>query len=489
MKILILFLLATVQMFAALGAGIAWEVRSGSAATNGGGFDVTAAGTNMAVFDNKNLGGCSNCQSSTINISTTDAVTNGTTTITSATANFSSAIVGNVIYVTGGTGSIVAAWYQVVTFTNSTTIVVDRSTGLTTGTGATMNIGGALDLPTTVNAIPLVAGNTVFVKAASYTVANTTYANGTVSAPIWWKGFTSTHGDGGKATLTASGSSAQMVTAGNYNRWLNWIFDANGATTAAEGCATFGVVGAYGDNIECKNFEAASGISASAAGRLTNVYIHDGRTGCTQGISNPGHLSKFVIDSNVCAGIGITSGTCGTTCFLTIENGIIAHGTTSIGHGIITTATAGHVLIERVTIDTVAGDGILCSGADACINTVGRNIILSNVTGTALNSSTTDYTATAYTSFGFNYIGLYNNGTNRTRIPAGANDVTITGQPYVAAGTNYGLNNVNPGGAQVRAVGWPATYQGLSSTVDYSDFGAAQFQCAASLSYTAGCQQ
>jgi len=476
--VLIYFLICpTPVIFAAITATTAWEVRSGSAATNGGGFDIATAGTNMAIFDNKNAAGCSSCQSASVNISTTDAVTNGTTTITSATANFSSAIVGNVIYVTGGTGSITAAWYQVATFTNSTTIVVDRSTGLTTGTGATMNIGGALDLPTTANSVPVVAGNTIWVKGASYTVANATYANGTVSAPIWWVGFTSTHGDGGKATLVASGSSGQMITSGNYNRWNNWTWDANGATTAAEGCFT-AAQGTTADNIECKNYEAATGISGAALGTFTNLYSHDGRSGCTQAVSNPARLSKFVIDTQPCIGIAFTSGSCTNACNLTVENGIIRNGTGATGHGISSTVTSGGVIIERVTIDTMAGDAILCSGADVCVNTVGRNLILSNITGTALNSSTTDYTAAQYTAFGFDYIGFYNNGTNRTRIPAGAHDVTISAQPYIAAGTNYGLNSI--GGAQVRGLGWPGTFQGLTSTVDYGDLGAAQAQSVAS---------
>jgi hypothetical protein len=74
------------------------------------------------------------------NISTTDAVAAGTTTITSATAAFTSAITGNIIYLQGGSGSLTAGWYQA-TYVSATSITVDRS--VASGTGITLNIGGA----------------------------------------------------------------------------------------------------------------------------------------------------------------------------------------------------------------------------------------------------------------------------------------------------------------------------------------------------------
>ena len=88
-------------------------------------------------------------------IPVTDGVTNGTATITSATASFGTDVVGNLVYVQGGTGSVAANWYEIISRTNATTIVVDRTTGLTAGTGVTLNIGGTLATP---GAIVSVAG-------------------------------------------------------------------------------------------------------------------------------------------------------------------------------------------------------------------------------------------------------------------------------------------------------------------------------------------
>jgi hypothetical protein len=105
----------------AKGAAAVWEVRPPAVGsdTNGGGYDsiISGAGTDYSLQN-------------AAQVSVTDAVTNGTTTVTSATAGFTSAMVGNACYLSGGTGSVAADRYFVTGFTNSTTITVDRSTGL-----------------------------------------------------------------------------------------------------------------------------------------------------------------------------------------------------------------------------------------------------------------------------------------------------------------------------------------------------------------------
>lgn len=117
-----------------LPAGTVFEVRQAGSDTNGGGFVTGASGTDFS-------------QQNAAQIAVTDAVTNGTTTVTSATAGFGAVHVGNLVYLAGGTGSVAAQWYQVVSVTSATAIVVDRSTGLTAGTGVSLNLGGALGTP------------------------------------------------------------------------------------------------------------------------------------------------------------------------------------------------------------------------------------------------------------------------------------------------------------------------------------------------------
>src|SRR3954469_9556272 len=112
----------------ALSSSTVYQVRPGGADTNGGGFVTGASGTDWSKQD-------------AAQYSVTDGVAAGSTTLTSVTAAFGTDVVGNLIYVSGGTGSITAGWYQIISRTNATTIVVDRSTGLTAGTGVTLKIG------------------------------------------------------------------------------------------------------------------------------------------------------------------------------------------------------------------------------------------------------------------------------------------------------------------------------------------------------------
>lgn len=69
-----------------------------------------------------------------------DGVANGTTTITSATASFVAGDVGQLIWVYGGTGSIVGNFRTINSVTNATTIVVSGSV-LTAGTAIHLRIG------------------------------------------------------------------------------------------------------------------------------------------------------------------------------------------------------------------------------------------------------------------------------------------------------------------------------------------------------------
>src|SRR5689334_4033214 len=104
----------------ALSANTVWEIQTGGNDANGGGFVTGASGTDYSQTATKRTATGSDD-------STTDAVANGTTTLTSATANFTTEIVGNIICLSGGSGSLTKGWYQVASRTNATTIVLDRS--------------------------------------------------------------------------------------------------------------------------------------------------------------------------------------------------------------------------------------------------------------------------------------------------------------------------------------------------------------------------
>lgn len=199
----------------AISANTVFEVQTGGSDTNSGGFVAGSSGTDWS-------------QQTSPQYSVTDGVTAGTTTITSVTAAFGTDVVGNLIYVAGGTGSITAGWYQILTRTNSTTITVDRSTGLSVGTGATLHIGGALATPGQALAL-YVAGNTIWCKGSS-TISSTTANisggrlnfNVTGSQPAFnrFYGYGTTRGDNGRYVLTlGSGLNATVLTTNNANSY------------------------------------------------------------------------------------------------------------------------------------------------------------------------------------------------------------------------------------------------------------------------------
>ena len=110
----------------ALNASTVWECRTTGNDTNGGGYDPSVAG------------GADLSQADVPAYAVVDAVANGTTTVTSASANFQTNVVGNIAYIAG-------AWYLVTARTSATAIVTDRV--VATASGATLRIGGALLSP------------------------------------------------------------------------------------------------------------------------------------------------------------------------------------------------------------------------------------------------------------------------------------------------------------------------------------------------------
>jgi hypothetical protein len=162
----------------AIAATTQWEVRTTGAATNGGGYSS---------------GGTDYCQQDAAQIAVADAVTDGSTTVTSATANFPADCVGNVIYLSGGfSGSPVRR--QVVTRNSTTSIVVDAA--VNSGSSITLNLGGAVAKPEDISATP-VAGNIVHVKTGTYTFGAHTYS-GTGSAGAGraaWRGYKTARND------------------------------------------------------------------------------------------------------------------------------------------------------------------------------------------------------------------------------------------------------------------------------------------------------
>lgn len=457
----------------------AFEVRTAGAATNGGGFITGASGTDMSVFDNKNSSGGTNCQSTTDNLSTTDAVANGTTTITSATANFTSALVGNIIYLTGGSGPLAATHRQVTAFTNSTTITVDAS--VATGTGITMNIGGAkatvVDVTSTNASFASGIQITYWLKSGTYTLTTswtlTITASGTPT--VYIRGYHSTRGDhdGTRPLITSATNSVDLIKI-NLGTSVMATDNVNFSHTAAT--RAIGIVSAANAPaiyVFNSQFDGCSwGINAdnvgarfTAAGvRLQNVEIKNSTSGgcvATSGITTPIYVIDSYIHDNTGYGLSTVSG--GPIYMI---NTILYNNTT---YGVGPTGNLQQIFALNCSIVANGTDGIqvtptLATGS-SWIPIYVQNTILYGNGGWGINSANTP---TVYT-FDHNAYGSNTSG-NLNNVLAGTGDVSLSGSPFTSS-TNFALAN-NAAGNSLKQTGFPGAFPG-GATTGYTSIGAA----------------
>lgn len=429
---------------------IQFEIRRGGSDTNGGGFKQGASGTDWTLQDNPQY-------------SVTDGVTNGSTTITSASANFGTDVVGNVVYVQGGTGSVAAARYQIISRTNATTIVVDRSTGLTAGTGVTLKVGGALATPGGAAAIAQLAnGHRIWWKydASAYACSTSTagpagpilFADNNAVALM---GYDVTRGDrtgrrpvyqwtasapGGATYIASTGQTARQVFA-NFTVDANSVSNVNGISIANR-CSAADCV--------ALNASAASRIGINATG------ANAGATRCMAQNCTTGFNGFQLIYG--CQAISCTTG----FSVLGAEKCIAVNGTTGF-----TLATGSGGNLYRCTVDGAATGFSISFAANlvACLatNCATRGFSSSDYLHTLLNCA-------QYNSGAMSGTALLNDGF-----------VTVTADPYVnRAGGDYRPNTSANGGALLKAAGIGAYGQ-----TDNVDIGAAQ-SAAGAATYSRG---
>ncbi len=427
----------------ALSSAVVWEVRTDGSDTNGGGFKAGASGTDWT-------------QQAAAQYSVTDAVTNGTTTITSATANFGTDVVGNVLYIQGGTGSITAGWYEITARSSSTSITVDRSTGLTTGTGATLKIGGAL-ASSGLACGQVADGNIVYLKynATPYSITSSTprVSGGLPHFTDLYSfggkliGYdttrTVTNTDANRPTLLVVGlSSITVVNATStwHTHVRNIIVDGDGNSSIVG----FGTVASRPIIERCKAVDCTTGFNGG------NIYRNCQASGGTTGFAGGGTYVACVANGNTTGfdkpitAVGCIAYGCSGDGFTGDAFGSSYHSCTSYGNGgdgfdMNNTGTYSSCLAYGNT-----GYGFRSSGTVAFL------------TGCAAGSNTAGASTGTITQVG--------------------SLVSVTADPFTnAAGGDFSLNNTAGGGAACRAAGFPGVFPG-GTTTGYLDIGAVQHQ-------------
>lgn len=431
----------------AIAAASVWEVRTAGNDTNGGGFVAGASGTDYSQQDAKNTVGN--------NISTTDLVAVGTTTLTSATASFTSAIVGNIIYLQGGTGALAAGWYEVTTFTNSTTIIVDRA--VAAGTGITLNIGGALASPGQASA-NVVTGNSVYVKSGTYTI---TSATGAISGGCYLTtarshliGYQSTRGDmGTPPLLQASGISTFVLVQATNADGSTWNINVDGASlTSSRGFQQRGFAYKCGA-MNCTN----NGFIRSTSCTFVRCFA----TGCStaQAFGNGQYVACIAYD-NTAGGFGLSDAQGSAIRCIADSNS----GATSDGFS----CTSDSMLVNCVSYNS-GRDGFRTTGD--CTSFL--NCIAESNGGYGFLFSNTHSCSVIFSS-------TFNNTSGTISLGTGSGSMTFSNfTPSVsvfrdAANQDFRLNNVAGAGRALKAAGYPGAF--AVGGTSFLDIGALQHQ-------------
>lgn len=482
-KLLAVALLSAVSCFAAIsGNSLARVFPTTGSSTNGGGFDpsVVSPGTDYSVNVNKNAAACSNCGSSTVDLSSVLGVANGTTTFTCADCNFSTAAPGNIAYFSGGTGTITAQRRTITARASTTSITIDQS--ISASTGMTLNIGGAVDTIATAFTFNT-AGMVVCVKSTgTITITATQNLNNNQGGGAFNRlfGYTTTCGDHGPVNYTFSTNTGITGFLGD-GQAAGWWID--------------------GFNIDCASLGTSTGIAfggqsilthSKIANCTTRLYKAGGTysntqnvefTGCTSACTDailPGNNATFKFiyahdnvtnvmssSSQVVITDSIFSNTTGTTkdvikfdLYYVIERNVFYSAT---GNCLIDDGSGGHIYLgTSIQNNIFVNCGIYAINGSAssiqAVPTVDGNAFFGSGTANRRNIDAT--------TLGAPYTNIW--------------DIQLTADPFTnAAGGDFTLNATAGGGAALKGTG-QAGYVGpawsKATGTGYMDLGAFQTQ-------------
>lgn len=456
----------------AINATSQWRIRAGGNNINGGGYDpgISGAGTDYTDQDSPQL-----------NLSDFATSGAGSTTLTSATGGFTSAMIGNCVRIASGT-NFQAGYYFITAYTNTNTVTLDRTPssggagssgvgrlgGAFAGINALHNGGGAA-LPSITT--PLAAGHTVFIRgsgsenpgSADYTY--TTYYNfpssNNTSGKIKFIGYN------GRPRIDSAGLLFYQATYFCENLHLK-------ATSASNGVYGF-INGGWIYN--CWFDQAGYDMTGVSCISCEDSYFFN--TGSTSTGTLPaidknglygGNISRNFINGWKAKGINFTA-------LATISFNVIANCKGDAIFGYNLNNTSYYYRVENNSTYGNTGSGLRFDGSgDSYALSISDNIFESN-SAYGINFSAGTQALNDRNIREFNRRNFFYNNTSgpRNGISAGIFDVTLTSSAFTnAAGGNFSLNNNAGGGALVRA-GAVYPFKGNAGTT-YMDGGAIQVQ-------------
>ena len=458
----------------AIGASTVWRVRVGGSDLNGAGFDstVSGAGTDYTQQDSPQL-------------SLTDLTSTNSTTITSATGGFTSAMIGNLLRISSGTGAT-TGYYVVTTRVDTNTITVDRVSGTYTA-GVGRIGGGAATLArilTVGNATgdKVVPGNVIYVRGAGSddpTSADYTYTasiapvSGTIAA------YVKIIGENGRPRFDGSGQTLFLAGFDKTHVWLENLMVKSGndggvyfrVVDIATDCVLKNVV-CHTNDLDC-DFVRTYGYGA----RFISCKFTSHETSPT---TRSGRAAIKVLTASSASVKGCTFIRCGGNGVLCqAQVGLWADRNIIIGckqHGVLLEATTNTNFMSQIFGNVIDGntlDGInIADGSTLSLFQIISNLITNHSQASRYGIRVVSGTVAANDLFKIeDYNGFYGNTTDVGGISKGSNDVTCSADPYASVGTDYTLNSTAGGGAALKDAGFPQSPPGLSGTAIYQPIG------------------
>lgn len=314
------------------------------------------------------------------------------------------------------------------------------------------------------------ASDVIWVKASgTYAITGTLTFPGSRNdlpnaAPYYLMGYTTTPGDNGQATIATSSAIDLITLAGNNVYLGNFILDCG--TTATRGVKVTAGNPERGmrlQNLIVKNGFTTWGIdntgSSTGQGPTVNrVLVMGGASGASGAYGGSGFIANSALVNNQCHGLNFNAGNMGV---LTMSRVVVANNNSGgTYHGLLLNDSLSGSLIRNVVSYNNSGDGVRFNGTYEAVSVIDSILALNGGYGINGGFSTT------VANMLQNLNAYYSNASGPVHnIIAGANDITLSGNPFVNPSgsiatladvwANFALNGTAGAGAACKGAGYP----------------------------------
>jgi hypothetical protein len=323
-------------------------------------------------------------------------------------------------------------------------------------------------------------GDRILIKAGTYTLTSTT-SNvagglltplvGTTGSPTLVVGYNSSIGDLDAvndfsnfptlaAAVGAAGRPLQLTA--NYVHARNLIVD---GAQQADRCVQISSSNTYLVNCKVLNFTTFGICVQTGTTAVRRCWATLGKSGATAGFYADTASPLFDTcrsSANPCHGFQCSGGR-------PVYLFCLSHANTGTSDGFVVLG-ANSANYRQCVAHSNGRDGIRFDATNSADNSGAWGCVLTSNTNYGLRSA-----ITTWADWDGDYNAFYNNSSGaRSGLPAGAHDVTLTGDPFVSAsGGNFALDLSGPNAAaaaQLKAAGFPGVFPG-GSTTGYMDIG------------------